>query len=194
MLRDKVLALAIGLFTAFSCGGLMAQTNEQGTAYDYAFRSIDESALPFASFRGKVVLVVNTASFCGFTRQYSGLQRLYETYQDRGLVVLGVPSNDFGEQEPGTEQEIKAFCQGAYNVTFPLTSKYHVVGAEAHPFYTWAAKALGSASTPRWNFHKYLVGADGRLIGSFSTQTEPDAKPLVSAIEKALADVTRAGG
>ncbi len=155
-------------------------------AHDFTFTSIDGAPLPLATYRGKAVLVVNTASFCGFTKQYADLQALWERYRDRGLVVLGVPSNDFGGQEPGTEAEIKEFCQVNFDVDFPMTSKVSVRGNEAHPFYAWAAKELGFAAKPRWNFHKYLVTPDGRLADWFSTTTSPNAERVVRAVERVL--------
>ncbi len=178
----------------FAASEIRAAGSQVGNAYDYTFDAIDSTPLPMATFRGKVVLVVNTASFCGFTKQYAGLEAVYEKYKDRGLVVLGVPSNDFGDQEPGTNAEIATFCQGAFNVTFPLTDKYAVKGEAAHPFYKWATTTLGNAAAPKWNFHKYLVGADGALIASFATTVEPEAPKLIAAIEAALAAVPKAGG
>jgi len=165
-----------------------------GSAWDHVFTSIDGSPMPLANFRGKVLLVVNTASFCGFTRQYQGLQALWSRYEAQGLVVIGVPSNDFGEQEPKGEAEIKEFCQGAFGVTFPLTSKVAVTGDAAHPFYAWAREALGPSAAPGWNFHKYLVGADGRLVSSFSTRMSPESEPIVAAIETELHKARAAGG
>ncbi|MFQ5953678.1 MAG: glutathione peroxidase [Kiloniellales bacterium] len=152
-------------------------------AYDFTFTSIDGEPLPLSRFRGQVVLVVNTASFCGFTPQYAALQSLWECYRDRGLVVLGVPSNDYGRQEPGSEAEIKQFCRVNFDVDFPLTGKTVVSGAGAHPFYRWAAEQLGVLARPRWNFHKYLLGPDGRLEDWFSTLTRPDSARVVRAIE-----------
>jgi glutathione peroxidase len=157
-----------------------------GSAYDYSFQSIDGKPMPLSLFHGKVVLVVNTASFCGFTSQYTALQKLYETYEAKGLVVVGVPSNDFGGQEPKSETEVKTFCQGAFGITFPLTAKYHVTGNEKHPFYAWAAKTLGAMNSPWWNFHKYLIGRDGQLVTSFVSLTAPNATSVISAIETEL--------
>jgi glutathione peroxidase len=156
-------------------------------AVDQTFEAIEGGKMPLAQWRGKVLLVVNTASFCGFTPQYEGLQALWERYQARGLVVIGVPSNDFGAQEPEAEAEIQAFCKGAYNVTFPLTTKEVVRGPQAHPFYRWASVELGAASAPRWNFHKYLVGRDGRLVAGYSSGVEPLSAKMTKAIETALA-------
>ena len=156
-------------------------------AFDHGFEAIEGGPMPLAQWRGKVLLVVNTASFCGYTDQYEGLQALWERYQARGLVVIGVPSNDFGGQEPKAEAEILGFCKGAFGVTFPLTAKEVVKGPNAHAFYRWAASALGSASAPRWNFHKYLVGRDGRLIAAYGSAVEPLSPELTRAIEAALA-------
>lgn len=160
----------------------------EGQAFGFTFDSIDGQPMPLAQWRGKVLLVVNTASFCGFTKQYAGLQRLWDKYEERGLVVIGVPSNDFGAQEPKGEGEIKSFCQGAFGITFPLTRKEPVVGDAAHPFYKWAAMAAGAKGAPSWNFHKYLIGRDGRLIAGFATRVDPEGAALTEAIEKALAD------
>jgi len=168
-----------------------AQGAQSGNAAQFTFEAIDGGEMPLSQFAGKVLLVVNTASFCGYTRQYDGLQKLFERYASKGLVVIGVPSNDFGEQEPKAEKEIASFCQGAFGVTFPLTAKQVVKGQGAHPFYAWAKVALGEAAAPRWNFHKYLIGADGRLAAAFATQTEPLDPKLVRAVEGELAKTGR---
>ncbi|EKV31478.1 Glutathione peroxidase [Caenispirillum salinarum AK4] len=172
--------LAGGLFAA------NAQAAGQGSAHDFEFRTIDGAPLPMNDFAGKAVLVVNTASECGFTPQYEQLQAVWQKYRDRGLVVLGVPSNDFGGQEPGTEAEIKDFCETAFSVDFPLTEKEVVKGDDPHPFYRWARDELGDLAAPKWNFHKYLVGPDGRLVDWFSTVTRPDSPKVLAAIEKTL--------
>lgn len=155
-------------------------------AYDYAFPSIDGGELALETYAGKVILLVNTASQCGFTGQYEDLQTIWEQYRDRGLVVIGVPSNDFGAQEPGSNDDIKNFCTVNFNVDFPMTEKVVVVGDTAHPFYRWAKQQLGDRSRPRWNFHKYLVGRDGELIDWFSSMTNPTSKTMRRAIETAL--------
>jgi glutathione peroxidase len=164
-----------------------ANAAQSGSAYDYSFKTLQgEEDLPLSQFKGKVLLIVNTASKCGFTSQYEGLEELYKKYREQGLEVLGVPSNDFGKQEPGTSEEIASFCKLNYGVTFPMASKQEVVGDNAHPFYKWAATALGFGTAPKWNFHKYLVDKNGRLVDYFNSNTAPDAKNLVSAIEKLL--------
>ena len=160
---------------------------ERRSAFDFAFTSIDGEPLELAQFRGRTLLVVNTASQCGFTAQYVGMQHLYETYEPRGLTVIGVPSNDFGAQEPGTEEQIKALCRSKFGVRFPMTAKTTVVGAAAHPFYRWAEHELGPAARPRWNFHKFLIKRDGSLGDWFSTVTGPTSGRVVRAIEHALA-------
>ena len=165
---------------------LPTSASEPETAYSFSFESIDGAPLPLETFRGKAIMVVNTASLCGYTHQYAGLVDLWRAYRDRGLVVLGVPSNDFGGQEPGTEAEIKTFCEVNFDVDFPLAAKADVTGADAHPFYRWAAAKLGDQSVPRWNFHKYLVDADGRLTAWFPTATEPLAPEVTKAVEAAL--------
>lgn len=160
--------------------------------YDFAFRSIDGEPLPLTEFRDRAVLVVNTASRCGLTPQYEGLEALYAKYRDQGLTVLGVPCNQFMGQEPGTEAEIKAFCETRFNIDFPLTAKEDVKGASAHPFYKWALETLGEAADPAWNFHKLLVGRDGQLIAAFGPRTDPQAAEIVSAVEAALSAPTSA--
>jgi len=156
------------------------------TAYDYAFTAIDGGPLPLTTFKDKVVLVVNTASACGLTPQYDGLEKLYSDYKDQGLVVLGVPCNQFAGQEPGTEAEIKDFCETRFNIDFPLTAKAEVKGEGAHPFYKWAREELGEPAEPTWNFHKILIGKDGRALQAFGPRTEPQAGEVVDAIKAAL--------
>ncbi len=159
-------------------------------AFDFSFTSIDGKPLPLSAYKGKVLLVVNTASRCGFTPQYEGLQSVYEKYKDKGLMVVGVPSNNFGGQEPGTSSEIKEFTSSKFHISFPLTTTTQVVGDEPHPFYQWAkAQNVGGFmnTVPSWNFHKYLIGRNGQLIESFSSMTKPDSKDVTDAIETALA-------
>ncbi len=155
-------------------------------AHAFSFTSIEGKPLPLAGYNGCAVLVVNTASACGFTPQYKGLEALWQAYKDKGLVVLGVPSNDFGAQEPGSDSEIKSFCEARFGVDFPLTSKVHVTGADAHPLYQWIAQELGEGGAPRWNFHKFLIGKDGSLAGTFNSKVTPEGAELKQAIEAAL--------
>ncbi|MGX1197621.1 glutathione peroxidase [Parvibaculum sp. MBR-TMA-1.3b-4.2] len=154
------------------------------TAYQFEFRTIRGEALPLSSFEGQPVLVVNTASQCGLTPQYRELQGLWERYKGKGLVVLGVPSNDFGAQEPGTETEIVEFCEVNYSVDFPMTEKQVVIGGEAHPFYQWVIEIAGEDAAPKWNFHKYLIGPEGELVNVFPSKMSPLDAAIVDEIEK----------
>lgn len=185
----KLLLIATG-FLAFVTGDTaLAQQKAkelQGkSAYDFSFRKIDGGELPLSSFAGKTLLVVNTASKCGLTKQYDGLQKLYDTYKDRGLVVLGVPANDFLSQEPGSNSEIKKFCETNFGITFPMTEKVHVKGSEAHPFYLWITAQPGGG-VPVWNFHKFLISPQGAFIAAFDPKIEPNSAELVEAIEQNL--------
>jgi len=157
------------------------------SAHEFSFRSIEGGELPVSTFRGKVLLVVNVASQCGLTPQYAGLEEVWKKRRNDGVVVLGVPANDFGAQEPGTEDEIKTFCETRYAVDFPMTAKEHVIGPEAHPLYKWVAEELGEDAAPKWNFHKYVFGRDGSIAGTFGSRTPPDAPELTAAIDAALA-------
>jgi glutathione peroxidase len=154
--------------------------------HDITFNGLAGGELPLSAYRGKLVLVVNTASECGYTPQYAGLQKIWERYKDRGLVVLGVPSNDFGAQEPGTAAQIQAFCQKNYGVGFPMTTKVATLGEKAHPFYKRIVAELGEDAAPRWNFHKYLLDGAGALAGAWPSKVAPDSKEIVGAIEAAL--------
>jgi glutathione peroxidase len=156
------------------------------TAYDFSFKSIDGGELPLSKFKGNAILVVNVASQCGLTPQYSGLEALWKDKRDKGLIVLGVPANDFGAQEPGSEAQIKTFCETRFAVDFPMTAKEHVIGAEAHPLYKWIAGELGEGAAPKWNFHKYLFNRDGTIAGTFGSRMEPNAPELGKAIDETL--------
>jgi glutathione peroxidase len=157
------------------------------TASPTQFEGLMGGRVDLADYRGKVVLVVNTASQCGYTGQYAGLERLYRARSRDGLVIVGVPSNDFGGQEPGSAGEIKRFCELNYGVTFPMTTKYVVRGPAAHPFYRNALARLGQSAQPAWNFHKILLGKNGEPIAAFPSGTTPDAPELARAINAALA-------
>ncbi len=159
------------------------------TAYDFSFTSLDENRkISLGDFKGKVIVIVNTASKCGFTSQYGDLEKIYEKYKDKGLVIIGVPSNDFGNQEPGRNDEIATFCQLNYGVTFPMTRKEKVSGDNAHPFYIWAKDILGFVAAPQWNFHKYLIHRNGKLVDYFYSATSIQSDRFKTAIEKALAE------
>lgn len=153
---------------------------------DYRFRTLaaDDKVRLCETYRDKVILVVNTASKCGYTYQYEGLENLYRRYRDRGLVVIGFPSNDFAGQEPGKEGEIAKFCRLTYGVEFPMMEKSHVAAGRANDFFNHLAQVSGNY--PRWNFHKYLVGRDGQYIDNWRSNTEPESKDVIDAIERAL--------
>ena len=160
---------------------------ETGDAYQFEFVSLDGEKLPLAAWRGRPVLVVNTASFCGYTPQYRDLEALYEAKAAKGLVILGVPCNDFGHQESGSAKEIREFCDTSYHVTFPMTAKVEIVSpAKRHPFYQWIAEELGETALPRWNFTKYLIGKDGALVEAFSPKDAPLGPTMLDAIKTAL--------
>jgi glutathione peroxidase len=156
------------------------------SAYAFTFKSLEGKRLPLAQFAGKPMIIVNTASKCGFTPQYEGLEALWQAKRGKGLVVLGVPSNDFAGQEPGSASEIQNFCQVRYGVDFPLTEKVHVKGAEAHPLFHWIGAKGGFLAKPHWNFYKYLIGPDGQFIDWFSSITAPGSARFNRAIEKLM--------
>ncbi|WP_395645389.1 glutathione peroxidase [Terricaulis sp.] len=159
---------------------------DAGTAYQFDFEGLMTERVPMTAFRGEVVLVVNTASRCGYTPQYEGLQQIFSEYHGRGFEIVGVPSNDFAGQEPGSSEEIAEFCRLNYGVTFPMAEKVDVIGDTAHPFYKWAHEQLGQSAVPAWNFHKILVGRDGRLIAAWPSAVTPTSAELRQAIEAAL--------
>ncbi|MBC8043430.1 MAG: glutathione peroxidase [Rhizobacter sp.] len=155
--------------------------------YDISVKTIDGKSKSLADYKGKVMLIVNVASECGYTPQYAGLEVLHKKYQSQGLVVLGFPSNDFGGQEPGTNAEIKKFCSDTYNVSFALFDKVHAKGSEQHPLYKKLTSEAVPAGDIGWNFEKFLIGRDGNIVGRFKSKVTPDSKELTDAIEKALA-------
>ena len=168
---------------------IMAGSAVAANIYDFTLPSIDGKPMPLAGFKGKVVLVVNVASRCGYTPQYSALESLYEKYKDRGFVIVGFPANNFGAQEPGTNAEIKTFCSRKYNVTFPLYSKVSVKGDDQTPLYRYLTKQTGPsiAGDIKWNFTKFLVDRKGNVVERFESAVTPDSKEVVSAVEKQLA-------
>ncbi len=157
------------------------------TAYDFSFNTLEEKKLlSLSDFRGKVILVVNTASKCLFTSQYKDLEKIYQNYKDKGFIIIGVPSDDFGGQEPGNSEEIANFCRLNYKITFPMASKEKVSGRDAHVFYLWAKQTLEFGTAPKWNFHKYLINRQGKIIDYFHSTTSPKSKRFIKAIENAL--------
>ena len=155
-------------------------------AYEFKFNDLDGREINLNEFKSKVIVVVNVASQCGFTNQYEDMQKVWDKYQDKGVVILGVPSNDFGKQEPGTSEEIKNFCEAKFGITFPMTEKVSVKGENAHPFYIWARENHGKSTIPKWNFHKIIIGKDGKVLDTFASMTNPSSKKFIKAIEKAL--------
>ncbi len=178
--------LATGAVAA-SFAPATAQTPKTASAHDFAMTRIDGKPLPLSQFKGKVMLVVNTASMCGFTPQYEGLQSLQNSYAKKGFTVIGVPSGDFQGQEYGSNAEIKEFCETRFGINFPMTEKSVVKGANAAPFYRWAKAGLAAENEPKWNFHKFLVGKDGKLIAGFGSKVTPESPEMKRAIEAALA-------
>ena len=156
------------------------------TFFDFKINSINGEELDLSSFKGKTILLVNVASKCGFTNQYDDLQKIYDDFKEKGLIVIGIPTNQFGGQEPGSEKEIKNFCETNFNITFPMTSKYEVKGANAHPIYIWAKDTFGKSTVPKWNFHKILINKDGKIEDTFASFTGPLSNKVVKKIEQIL--------
>ena len=174
------------LLTMISLLGNKVSADYDKLAYDFKFRDLDGSALNLSEYKGKVVVVVNVASQCGFTNQYEDMQNVWEQYQSRGIVMLGVPSNDFGKQEPGSNEDIKNFCEAKFGISFPMTEKVSVKGADAHPFYLWAKKNHGKSAVPKWNFHKIIINKEGKIEKTFGSMTNPSSKKFIKIIEDLL--------
>ena len=163
-----------------------SMSNNSKIFYDLNINSINGDELNIAEMNGKTILLVNVASNCGFTKQYDELQQLYDEYKNRGLIVIGVPSNQFGGQEPGTESEIKDFCETNFNITFPITSKYDVKGLNAHPIYLWAKETYGKSAVPKWNFHKILINKEGKIEDTYLSFTNPLSNKITKKLEQIL--------
>ncbi|MDB4339733.1 glutathione peroxidase [Pelagibacteraceae bacterium] len=156
-----------------------------GVAYDYKFDSIDGGQIELSDYKDKVIVIVNVASRCGFTPQYEDLQSLHNSYKDKNLVVIGVPTNNF-KQEPGSNDQIKDFCETNFGITFPMTEKINVIGANSHPFYKWAKDDFGISAIPKWNFHKIIIGKDGKVADTFASITNPSSKKFINFIEEQI--------
>lgn len=181
----------VGLFglVGFSRLGIAQGRSDGSTAYSFTFPAlVGDQSIALNAYAGQVILVVNTASHCGFTGQYADLETLYQQYRDKGFVIIGVPSNQFANQEPENNSEIASFCRKNFGVTFPMTQKMDVIGKSAHPFFQWANRQLGFGSAPKWNFHKILIGRDGRAITYFYSATGPLSPRVKRAIDAALAE------
>ena len=161
-------------------------SNNTETFFDLNVNSINGDALNLSNLKGKTILLVNVASNCGFTKQYDDLQNLYDSYKSKGLIVIGMPSNQFGGQEPGSESEIKKFCETNFNITFQMTSKYDVKGDSAHPIYIWAKETYGKSTVPKWNFHKILINKEGKVEDTFASFTNPMSKKIINKLEEIL--------
>ena len=154
-------------------------------AYNFKFNGIDGNQINLADYQNKVLVVVNVASRCGFTPQYSDLQKVWEDYKDKNVIIIGVPTNNF-KQEPGSNKEIKDFCETNFNINFPMTEKIDVIGKNAHPFFKWARENYGNGAIPKWNFHKIIIGKDGKVANTFSSITRPSSEKFRKAIEKLI--------
>jgi len=183
MINKKIFIYIIIIMFSFFNNTMSDNTK---TFFDFKINSINGEELDLSSFKGKTILLVNVASKCGFTNQYDDLQNLYDDLKDKGLIVIGIPTNQFGGQEPGSEKEIKNFCETNFNITFPMTSKYEVKGANAHPIYIWAKDTFGKSTVPKWNFHKILINKDGKIEDTFASFTGPLSNKVVKKIEQIL--------
>jgi len=176
-----IITLIIIMFSFFTKGN--AQYDQLAT--DFSFKNVEGSPINLADYKGKVILVVNVASRCGFTNQYKDLQALWTKYKENDLLVIGVPSNNF-RQEPGTNKEIKDFCETTFGIDFPITEKTDVIGSNSHPFFLWAKKNYGTGAIPKWNFHKIIIGKNGKVANTFTSITNPSSNKFISSIEKEL--------
>ena len=160
-----------------------AEYNQLAT--DFSFEGVEGNSINLADYKNKVILVVNVASRCGFTNQYEDLQTLWSEYRRKDLVIIGVPSNNF-RQEPGSNKEIKDFCETTFGIDFPITGKLSVLGSDAHPFFKWAKKNYGTGAIPKWNFHKIIIGRNGKVVETFSSITKPTSKKFISVIDREI--------
>jgi len=160
--------------------------NYDKLAYDFNFNDLDGNLLSLSEYKNKIIVAINVASQCGFTNQYNDMQKIWEKYQKKEVIILGIPSNDFGYQEPGSNKEIKNFCESKFGITFPMTEKVSVKGENAHPFYKWAKKNYGNSAVPKWNFHKIIIDKSGKVSETFSSITNPSSKKFIKTIENLL--------
>ena len=174
----RKLLLILFMFSFFN----KVYANNQTLAYDYSFNGIEGNLIKLSDFKNKIIIVVNVASRCGYTPQYNDLQKIWSEYKDKNVVVIGVPTNNF-KQEPGSNKEIKDFCETNFGINFPMTEKTNVIGREAHPFYQWARKDHGIAAIPKWNFHKIIIGKNGKVIETFASFTKPTSKKFLNTLE-----------
>ncbi len=186
-MKKKHKNFIINLIIFFSFFSItIGNSMENKNFYELKLETITGETISLEKFRGKTVLLVNVASKCGFTKQYEDLQKLWEKYQERDLIVLGIPSNQFGGQEPGNNDEIKNFCETNFNINFPMSSKYDVKGENAHDIYKWAKESFGKSAIPKWNFHKILIDKNGKIHDTYASFTNPMSKKIINELEKIL--------
>lgn len=186
-MRMFTMLLSVVLFVAATAISQERKQTMETPFYSFSMKDLEGKETPLTAFKGKVVMVVNTASFCGYTPQYKDLETIYKQYKDKGFVVLGFPANDFGKQEPGKDEDIAAFCERNYGVTFPMFSKISVKGKDIHPLYQYLTTQTQFKEEIGWNFTKFLVDKDGSVVAKFPSQTKPTDKEVLSAIEGLLA-------
>ena len=170
----------------FSMFNSPINANYDKLAYEFNFSDLDGSKINLSEYKNKVIVVVNVASKCGFTNQYEDMQKVWDKYQEKGLIMLGIPSNDFGNQEPGNNEDIKNFCEAKFGINFPMTEKVQVKGDNAHPFYLWAKKNYGKSAVPKWNFHKIIVDKNGKVFKTFTSMTNPTSSKFINTIEELI--------
>ncbi len=178
----KKIIISLIMFSFFLTN---ASSNYKKLAHDFSFNDLDGSQIKLSEFKNKVLIITNVASKCGFTSQYEDLQTLWENYQNKGLVVIGVPSNSFN-QELGTNKEVKNFCEAKFGISFPMMQIVEVKGNKAHPFYIWAKENYGKKAVPKWNFHKIIIGKDGKIFETYASFTKPTSKKFIYSVETAL--------
>jgi len=184
--KNNPLVIIVIIILNFLNFNIMVNSMENKTFYDFDLELITGELISLNKYEGKTVLLVNVASKCGFTNQYTDLQNLWEKYRERNLIVIGVPSNQFGGQEPGSNSEIKNFCETNFNINFPMTLKYDVKGEYAHDIYKWAKNSFGESAVPKWNFHKILIDKNGKVNDTFTSFTNPMSKKIIKIIEDIL--------
>ena len=184
-ISNYVITFLIAVIFIFNFN-LIVNSMENKNFYDFKIESINGEIINLNEYKGKTILLVNVASNCGFTKQYNELQNLWDTYKTKNLIVLGVPSNQFGNQEPGSNEEIKKFCKVNFNISFPMTSKYDVKGNNAHEIYRWAKETYGNSAIPKWNFHKILINKSGYIHDTFASFTNPMSNKIIKVLEKIL--------
>ena len=163
-----------------------SNANYEKLAYDFNFNKINGAKLNLKDFKNKVIVIINVASQCGFTNQYTDMQKIWEKYQEKNFVIIGIPSNEFGKQEPGSNEQIKSFCESKFGISFPMVEKVSVKGDNAHPFYIWAKKNFGKSAVPKWNFHKIIIDKNGKVARTFSSITNPSSEKFTNTIEELL--------